>query len=230
MVDAPPDPDVAAGGTTIPAGDGPAPGPARRRRRFPLVAALSLGLSVVLLAALTWALTRPSAPAVERFEISGALQQPGAIPFQRLPAGTPAPPLDLRQPGGGTVDLAALRGRPVVVNFWAVWCEPCKREFPLLRQAYAEHRADGLEIIGVAVRTDEASARDYARAANADWRIALDPGDRAVAAWRASALPQTFFIRPDGTIASHQVGELAAPIMREQLSAILPAGVQRGSP
>jgi cytochrome c biogenesis protein CcmG/thiol:disulfide interchange protein DsbE len=229
-MDARPDPDTAGGIAEAPAGTGPNPGRRQRRGRFPLVATLSLGLSVVLLAALAWNLTRPTEPPVERFEISGAPQQPASLPFQRLPAGTAAPPLNLRQPGGGTVDLAALRGRPVVVNFWAVWCEPCKREFPLLRQAYAEHRADGLEIIGVAVRTDEASARDYARAANADWRIALDQGDRTAAAWRASALPQTFFVRPDGTIASHQIGELGSAGMREQLDAILPPAGQGGRP
>src|SRR5262249_22312268 len=98
-------------------------------------------------------------------------------------------------------------------------CEPCKREFPLLRQAYAQHRADGLEIIGVAVRTDENSARDYAKVSGADWRIALDPGDRAAAAWRASALPQTYFVRPDGTIATHRMGELPGDGRREHPAA-----------
>jgi cytochrome c biogenesis protein CcmG, thiol:disulfide interchange protein DsbE len=222
-MDARPDPDTAGGIAEAPAGTGPNPGQRQRRGRFPLVATLSLGLSVVLLAALAWNLTRPTEPPVERFEISGAPQQPASLPFQRLPAGTAAPPLNLPQPGGGTVDLAALRGRPVVVNFWAVWCEPCKREFPLLRQAFAKHRADGLEIVGVAVRTDQNSARDYAKVAGARWRIVLDPGDRAAAAWRAGLLPQTFFVRPDGTIASHQVGELAPEALDEQLSAILPA-------
>jgi cytochrome c biogenesis protein CcmG, thiol:disulfide interchange protein DsbE len=195
----------------------------RGRPRLRLIPALSLALSVLLLGALAWNLTRPRAATVDRLVISGAPQQSGPVRFQRLPAGTPAPALRLPDAGGGTVDLAALRGRPVVVNFWAVWCEPCKREFPLLRQAYARHRADGLEIIGVAVRTDQNSARDYARVAGAGWRIALDPGDRAAAAWRAGALPQTFFVRPDGTIASHQVGELAPRTLDEQLSEILPA-------
>jgi cytochrome c biogenesis protein CcmG/thiol:disulfide interchange protein DsbE len=190
----------------------------------PLLPLLSLGLSVVLLGGLVWNLTRPPPPAVERVVISGAPQQPGTIHFQQLPAGTEAPPLRLTDLGGATVDLAALRGRPVVVNFWAVWCEPCKREFPLLRTAYAEHRADGLEMIGVAVRTDAGSARGYVAGAGARWTIALDPGDRTAAAWRASVLPQTYFIRPDGTIASHQFGELAASTLDEQLAAILPGG------
>jgi cytochrome c biogenesis protein CcmG/thiol:disulfide interchange protein DsbE len=199
-------------------------GGAPRTRRLRLIPALSLALSVLLLGALAWNLTRPRAAPVDRLVISGAPQQSGPVRFQRLPAGTPAPALRLPDAGGGgTVDLAALRGRPVVVNFWAVWCEPCKREFPLLRQAYARHRADGLEIVGVALRTDQNSARDYARVAGAEWRIALDPGDRAAAAWRAALLPQTFFVRPDGTIASHQVGELAPGTLDEQLSEILPA-------
>jgi cytochrome c biogenesis protein CcmG/thiol:disulfide interchange protein DsbE len=207
----PADPPVTAGGEP-------------RRRRVRLVPALSLGLTALLLGALAWNLTRPAPAPVDSFVVSGAPQPSGPARFQQLPPGTPAPPLRLAAVGGGTVDLAALRGRPVVVNFWAVWCEPCKREFPLLRAAYAEHRAAGLEIVGVAVRTDEASARDYAKVSGASWPMVLDHGDRAAAAWRAGLLPQTFFVRPDGTIASHQVGELGRATLDQQLGAILPAG------
>ena len=68
---------------------------------------------------------------------------------QTYPPGTPAPALRLPGLDGGQVDLAALRGRPVVVNFWATWCDPCVREFPLLRQAAAAHRPDRLAVVGV---------------------------------------------------------------------------------
>lgn len=195
-----------------------------RRRRVPLVPVLSLGLTVLLLGALAWNLTRPRPEPVDRFVISDAPQPSGPVHFQRLPDGTAAPALRLTRVGGGTVDLAALRGRPVVVNFWAVWCEPCKREFPLLRAAYAKHRSDGLEIVGVAIETGEASARDYAKVAGAAWPMVLDPGRRVASAWRVGPLPQTFFVRPDGTIASHQFGELPASTLDEQLAAILPKG------
>jgi cytochrome c biogenesis protein CcmG, thiol:disulfide interchange protein DsbE len=137
------------------------------------------------------------------------------------PPGTPAPALRLRGLDGGTVDLAALRGRPVVVNFWATWCPPCVREFPLLRKAAAAHRADHLAVVGVLSRDNPAAARDFTRAHGATWPVALDPSGQTAATWGAVGLPHTWFIHPDGTLASHQLGELTQASLNRQLSRIL---------
>jgi cytochrome c biogenesis protein CcmG/thiol:disulfide interchange protein DsbE len=137
------------------------------------------------------------------------------------PPGTPAPALRLRGLDGGRVDLAALRGRPVVVNFWATWCDPCVREFPLLRQAAAAHRADRLAVVGVLTNDRPAAGRDFVRAHGATWPIALDPTAATAARWGAVGLPHTWFIRRDGTLASHQLGELTQAALDRQLSLIL---------
>jgi cytochrome c biogenesis protein CcmG/thiol:disulfide interchange protein DsbE len=137
------------------------------------------------------------------------------------PPGTPAPALRLPGLDGGRVDLAALRGRPVVVNFWATWCDPCVREFPLLRQAAAAHRADRLAVVGVLTNDRPAAGRDFVRAHGATWPIALDPTATTAARWGAVGLPHTWFIRPDGSLASHQLGELTKGALDRQLSAIL---------
>ena len=123
--------------------------------------------------------------------------------------------------GGGRVDLAALRGRPVVVNFWATWRDPCVREFPLLRQAAAAHRADRLAVVGVLTNDRPAAARDFVRAHGATWPIALDPTAATAGRWGAVGLPHTWFIRPDGTLASHQLGELTRDALDRQLALIL---------
>ncbi|RDE05352.1 TlpA family protein disulfide reductase [Sphingomonas aracearum] len=62
-----------------------------------------------------------------------------------------APPLRLTLSDGTRLSLADLRGQVVVLNFWATWCGPCKREVPLLNAAYAAHRAQGLRVIGIAL-------------------------------------------------------------------------------
>jgi cytochrome c biogenesis protein CcmG, thiol:disulfide interchange protein DsbE len=152
---------------------------------------------------------------------------PGAPPSSRptaavaYPPGTPAPALRLQGLDGGRVDLAALRGRPVVVNFWATWCDPCVREFPLLRAAAASHRPDRLAVVGVLTNDRPVAARAFVRRHGATWPVALDPNAATATAWGAVGLPHTFFLRPDGTLASHQLGELTQAALDRQLAQIL---------
>jgi cytochrome c biogenesis protein CcmG/thiol:disulfide interchange protein DsbE len=140
---------------------------------------------------------------------------------QTYAPGTPAPPLRLRGLDGRQVDLAALRGRPVVVNFWATWCEPCVREFPLLRQAAASHGPDGLAVVGVLSGDRPAAARAFVRRHGATWPVGIDPDAATAGAWGAVGLPHTWFVRPDGTLASHQLGELTRASLDRQLAEIL---------
>jgi cytochrome c biogenesis protein CcmG, thiol:disulfide interchange protein DsbE len=140
---------------------------------------------------------------------------------QAYPPGTKAPPLRLQGLDGDPVDLAALRGRPVVVNFWATWCEPCVREFPLLRQAAASHRPDRLAVVGVLTNDRPAAGRAFVRRHRATWPIGLDPTATTAGRWGAVGLPHTWFVRPDGTLASHQLGELTRDALDRQLALIL---------
>jgi cytochrome c biogenesis protein CcmG/thiol:disulfide interchange protein DsbE len=146
---------------------------------------------------------------------------PASTAVQTYPPGTPAKALRLPGLDGPEVDLAALRGRPVVVNFWATWCEPCVREFPLLRAAAAAHKADRLAVVGVLTRDRPGAARDFVRTQRATWPVALDPEAATATAWGAVGLPHTWFVRPDGTLASHQLGELTQASLDRQLAEIL---------
>jgi peroxiredoxin len=155
--------------------------------------------------------------------VPGAPPTAASLPTvaQDYPPGTRAKTLRLQGLDGGTVDLAALHGRPVVVNFWATWCPPCVQEFPLLRAAAAAHKADRLAVVGVLSRDNPAAARDFVRAQRATWPVGLDPAGDTAAAWGAVGLPHTWFIRPDGTLASHQLGELTKASLDRQLAEIL---------
>lgn len=135
-------------------------------------------------------------------------------------AGDPAPALTGTTLDGKPFDLASLKGRPVVVNFWASWCVPCRDEFPLFKDALATGAASDLAIVGVVFNDDDAAARSFLTKAGADWPSVSDPSGALARAWRVVAPPQTYFIDRDGTIRSRQIGQVTPADLQRQLDAI----------
>ena len=135
--------------------------------------------------------------------------------------GSTAPDFSLADLDGNPIHLADLRGRPVIVNFWASWCGPCVEEFPLLRDAVAEHADDGLAVIGIVFDDRSETARGFMRRNEATWAAAMDPGQRVADAYGILSVPETFFIGRDGTIVARQIGQFSAPSLDEKLAAIL---------
>jgi cytochrome c biogenesis protein CcmG, thiol:disulfide interchange protein DsbE len=135
--------------------------------------------------------------------------------------GATAPPITGPAVGGGTIDLAAYRGRPVIVNFWASWCVPCRDELPLLRATEDAHRGEGLAIVGVLYKDDPAAAATFGRSMGVDWPSATDPSGAVAAAYRVVAPPQSYFVDRDGILRSQQIGELLQSDLDRQLPAIL---------
>jgi len=135
--------------------------------------------------------------------------------------GDPAPALAGTTLDGAVFDLASLRGRPVIVNFWASWCVPCRDEFPLFRDELALHEADGLALVGVVFKDDDAAARAFLDAFGAAWPSVSDPDGTLARGWRVAAPPQTYFIGRDGVIRSRQIGQVVKADFERQLDAIL---------
>jgi len=122
--------------------------------------------------------------------------------------GRPAPALAGRTLDGSSFDLAALRGKPVLVNFWASWCGPCREEFPLLEAALARHAGAGLVVVGALFKDDPEPARSFVVEEGATWPTVIDP-DRGIGeAWKVLAPPQTFFVDRDGIVRDVQVGQV----------------------
>jgi len=137
--------------------------------------------------------------------------------------GKPAPALVGSTLDGARFDLAALKGSPVLVNFWASWCGPCREEFPLLEDAARRHAADGLVVVGSLFKDDADPARKFVAEQGATWPTVTDPDRVNGAAWKVLGPPQTFLVDREGVIREVQVGQVRdAAELDRLLGSILP--------
>ncbi len=137
--------------------------------------------------------------------------------------GQQAPPVVGTAIDGSTVDLAALRGTPVIINFWASWCMPCRQEFPLFKERLAAlGPSDGLKIIGVLYKDEPALAQRFLDDQAATWPTVDDPDGSLAAAYRVVAPPQTYFIDKDGVVRGIQIGEVQPSDFDTQYAKIRP--------
>jgi cytochrome c biogenesis protein CcmG, thiol:disulfide interchange protein DsbE len=133
----------------------------------------------------------------------------------------PAPDLTLQTVDGRTVSLSDLRGRPVIVNFWASWCVPCREEFPLLAAAYQSYHDEGLEILGVIHDDGPQTATDFATSYGATWPLLADPGDQAWQAYKGALVPISFYIDRDGIIRAISYGPPPSGYLDDEIAKII---------
>ena len=143
-----------------------------------------------------------------------------------------SPDIDLLTVDGETLTLAALRGRPLLVTFWATTCSSCVREIPHLSELYAEFSLRGLEIIGIAMHhdpPDQVLAMREAR--NIPYPLVLDLQAAAARAFgNVRVTPTSFLIAPDGRIVYRKIGALDTTRLRQDILAMLPQKQAARSP
>jgi cytochrome c biogenesis protein CcmG, thiol:disulfide interchange protein DsbE len=115
-------------------------------------------------------------------------------------------------PVGAEVSLDDLRGRTVVLNFWASWCEPCEREAPILNEVARRYRgSDDVIVLGLDVQDLSQEALVFAREFRIAYPSLREAGDDAYRDYEITGLPETFVIDPDGRIALKVIGEIEDP-------------------
>ena len=134
--------------------------------------------------------------------------------------GMVAPQFTLTSLDGETVSLSDYAGQPVLVNFWASWCPPCRDEFPALVRAYEAHRDDGLEILGVTYNDQAEAARAFADDSGAEWPILSDPDHDAWDAFSPVGPPTSYFVDADGIVQRVHIGAVDEEQLASHLAAI----------
>jgi cytochrome c biogenesis protein CcmG/thiol:disulfide interchange protein DsbE len=135
--------------------------------------------------------------------------------------GGPVPALDLPTlDGSGRVQVDATGGRPVVVNFWASWCGPCRDEAPILEAAWRKYR-DRVDFVGVDIRDFTRDAQQFVDRYGLTFPMAYDGPAKTWGEWGIQALPETFVVDGSGTIVAHTTVIEDAAMLEEAIEKAL---------
>jgi cytochrome c biogenesis protein CcmG/thiol:disulfide interchange protein DsbE len=142
-----------------------------------------------------------------------------------LPAiGAPAADFELKTLDGQSVRLETYRGKPLIVNFFASWCDPCRDEMPLLNEIAAKSSSAGYAVLGVAVQDSRAALTEFAKEARIVFPIALDLNSKVQRVYRVFGPPATFVIDGGGMLRDIVLGPMTPERARE---ALVKVGVRR---
>jgi cytochrome c biogenesis protein CcmG, thiol:disulfide interchange protein DsbE len=136
--------------------------------------------------------------------------------------GRPAAPFTLTSFEGAPMELAGLRGKVVVLNFWASWCEPCKKEVPLLQEVWERHRDEGLVVLGIDARDFRSDARAFVEQYGLTYPIAYDGNGASLGRFGNTGFPETWFMGRDGRlVGEHIIGEFDLEQLEENVQVAL---------
>jgi thiol-disulfide isomerase/thioredoxin len=152
-----------------------------------------------------------------------ALALPAAAAELKPWSGGSTPALELSDLEGKKHSLADYRGKVVLVNFWATWCEPCREEMPSIERLRASLGGRPFAVLAINLAEPESRIRKFLEAVPVGFPILLDRDTKTTRAWQAKVLPATYIVGPDGAIRYRHVGDLdwSTPEVRKQIVALM---------
>ena len=134
--------------------------------------------------------------------------------------GRPLPEFTLRDLAGEEVRASSLKGKPVLVNFWATWCEPCREQMPKIQELEREFAAKGLVVLGINDGETPETARKYMEEHHYTFRVLLDRDKSVGGKFSVSGIPAVFLIDRDGKVQAQYTGYSTSLDLREELKKI----------
>jgi peroxiredoxin len=135
--------------------------------------------------------------------------------------GRAAPDFRLTQLGGGEVQLSDLRGRVVILNFWATWCAPCRQEMPEFVRIYSAKQGQGLEIVAVDLQEAESQVQGFVDEFGMRFPILFDRSGEVARTYRVNQLPVTLIIDRDGVVRAAKYGPVTPEFLQAELDKVL---------
>ncbi len=192
---------------------------ARARRRTAALPYLVLAAIVAFIAFATWS-ALPELGSGDRLPV----QETGGASLSSAPSagggarrGYPAPDFTFTLLDGKELTLSDLKGKAVVLNFWASWCPPCRAEARALERVWQAHKDRGVVFLGVDIQDTEQDARAFIKEFGITYPNGQDATTEIATSYGITGIPETFFITRDGKVARHWIG----PIEEKQLAAFI---------
>ncbi len=141
-----------------------------------------------------------------------------------VPAGfrKPAADFNVKTLDGGSLKLSSLKGKVVLLDFWATWCPPCQEEIPYFKELYSQYKDKGLEIIGLSIDQDgEAAVRPFAKKNVVNYPLSIADQTLTVAYGGIRGIPTTFLIDKQGRIAQKYEGKREKEVFEKEIQALL---------
>ena len=131
--------------------------------------------------------------------------------------GKPAPAFALKEVGTGrTIDMASLKGKPVIINFWATWCGPCWEEHPVL-VANARMLQPNVQFLGVVFQDEESKILSFLQQRGSSYPTLVDERGKTAIAYGVGGVPETYFLDANGVIRAKYSGPMSSDILQENL-------------
>ena len=146
---------------------------------------------------------------------------PGATSTYKLTSGQPAPPFTATALTGEPVSLDSLRGKAVVINFWATWCPPCRSEMPDLEQVYTGHKDNDVVVLAVNVQEAPEIINRFVHQYGLSFPVLLDTSGAISQTYGVQSLPTTIFVDKAGQISTYQMGALNKSAIEKRLTTSL---------
>ena len=135
--------------------------------------------------------------------------------------GKPAPPFSMTLLGGGEFRLEDHAGSPLVINFWASWCPPCRDESPGFERVWRKYRESGVQFVGVDIQDTEAEAARYMEEFGLTFPNGRDPDGKITVEYGVIGLPVTFFVGANGVVEGRWVGAVPEDKLEERTRALI---------